>query len=150
MSQVVNPLLQRIKGLRIRNGYAAFCIIVTVSATALGGFLIAGANDSAVAKAAKSGDLATIRKLITAHADVNLADNDGSTALLWAAYASDLEMTKALIAAGAKPDKANQYGVTPLLQASRIGDAAIMDALLKAGADPSLAHPEGETPLMAA
>jgi ankyrin repeat protein len=116
----------------------------------LAGLVFAGANDSTVAKAAKSGDLAAVRKLIIAHADVNLADNDGSTALLWAAYASDLEMTKALIAAGAKPDKANQYGVTPLLQASRTGDAPIMDALLKAGADASLAHPEGETPLMAA
>jgi len=150
MSQVVNPLPQRTKRLRIRNGYSVLWIIVCVSAMALGGLVLAGGNDSAVAKAARSGDLAAVRKLITARADVNLADNDGSTALLWAAYASDLEMTKALIAAGAKPDKANQYGVTPLLQASRTGDAAIMDALLKAGADPSLSHPEGETPLMAA
>ena len=150
MSQVVNPLLQRARQMRLRNGYAVLWIIVSVSAMALGGLVFAGANDSAVAKAAKSGDLAAVRKLITARADVNLADNDGSTALLWAAYASDLEMTKALIAAGAKPDKANQYGVTPLLQASRTGDVAIMDALLKAGADPSMSHPEGETPLMAA
>jgi ankyrin repeat protein len=125
-------------------------IIVAVSAMALGGLVFAGANDSAVAKAAKSGDLAAVRKLITAHADVNLADNDGSTPLLWAAYASDVEMTKTLLAAGAKADKANQYGITPLIQASRTGDAAVMDALLKGGADPSLAHPEGETPLMAA
>jgi len=138
MSHVVNPFLRRI------------WIVVSVAALALGGLVFAGANDSAVAKAAKSGDLAAVRKLITAKADVNVADNDGSTALLWAAYASDMEMTRALIAAGAKPDKANQYGVTPLLQASRTGDAAIMDVLLKAGADPSLAHSEGETPLMAA
>ena len=150
MSHVVNPFLLRMKQLRIRNGYRLLWIIVSVSGLALGGLVFAGANDSAVAKAAKSGDLAGVRKLIAARADVNIADGDGSTALLWAAYASDLEMTKALIAAGAKPDNANQYGVTPLIQASRTGDAAIMDALLKAGANPSLAHPEGETPLMAA
>ena len=114
MSHVVNPFLLRMKQLRIRNGYRLLWILVSVSALAVGGFVFAGANDSAVAKAAKSGDLAAVRKLITARADVNLADNDGSTALLWAAYASDLEMTKTLIAAGAKPDKANQYGVTPL------------------------------------
>jgi ankyrin repeat protein len=125
-------------------------ILVSVSALALGGLVFAGANDSTVARAAKNGDLAAVRKLITAHADVNLADGDGSTALLWAAYGSDLEMTRALLTAGAKPNTANHYGVTPLLQASRTGDAAIMDALLKGGADPSLAHPEGETPLMAA
>jgi ankyrin repeat protein len=150
MSQVVNPLLQRTKRMRMGSGYAVLWIVISVSAMALAGLVFAGVNDNAVAKAAKSGDLAAVRKLITARADVNLADNDGSTALLWAAYASDLEMTKALIAAGARPDRANQYGVTPLLQASRTGDAPIIDVLLKAGADPSLAHPEGETPLMAA
>ena len=150
MSQVVNPFLQKTRRKQIRSGYALLWIIVTVSAMAVGGLVFASANDNAVAKAAKSGDLAAVRKLITARADVNLADNDGSTPLLWAAYASDVEMTKVLVAAGAKPDKANQYGVTPLLQASRTGDAAVMDVLLKAGANPSLAHPEGETPLMAA
>jgi len=142
MSHVVNPFLLRATQLR--------WILFGAFALTLGGLVFAGANDSAVAKAAKSGDLPAVRKLIAARADVNIADSDGSTALLWAAYESDIEMTRVLIAAGAKPDKANRYGVTPLLQASRTGDAATVDALLKAGADPSMAHPEGETPLMAA
>jgi ankyrin repeat protein len=103
-----------------------------------------------VAKAAKAGNLAEVRKLIAARADVNAPESDGSTALLWAAYNSDLDMVKSLIAAGAKVDAANNYGVTPLLQAARTGDAAVVEALLVAGADPKLAHPEGETPLMAA
>jgi uncharacterized protein len=150
MIHVVNPRLLRLKRLHIRNGYALLWILVSVCAMALGGLVFAGANDTVLIRAAKGGDLAAVRKLIAAHADVNVVDSDGSTALLWAAYESDLEMTRALIAAGAKTDEANNYGVTPLLQASRTGDAATMDALLKAGADPSLAHPEGETPLMAA
>src|SRR5438270_359608 len=99
------------------------------------------AGDSPVGKAARAGDLATVRKLISTRADVNLPEGDGSTALLWAAYSSDLEMLRALIAAGAKVDTANHYGVTPLLQASRTGDTAVMEALIKAGANPSLAHP---------
>jgi ankyrin repeat protein len=111
---------------------------------------VRGAGESPVAKAARAGDLATVRKLIAERADVNLPAGDGSTALLWAAYQSDLEMVRALIAAGARFDAANSYGVTPLLQASRTGDTAVIEALLKAGANPSLAHPEGETPLMAA
>jgi ankyrin repeat protein len=150
MSHVLNPFFPRIRRQRIRSGYALIWILVSVSVLAWGGILLAGANDSPVARAAKSGDLAAVRKLIAAKADVNLADGDGSTALLWAAYESDLEMTKALLTAGAKPNTANHYGVTPLLQASRNGDAATIDALLKGGADASLAHPEGETPLMAA
>ncbi len=105
--------------------------------------------DSPVAAAARTGDLPTVRKLITARADVNLPAGDGSTPLLLAAYQSDLEMTRVLLAAGAKVDVPNHYGVTPLLQASRTGGAAIMEVLLKAGANPMLGHPGGETPLMA-
>ena len=108
------------------------------------------AAGSPVAAAAKAGDRAAVRRLITARANVNTPERDGSTALLWAAYNSDLEMTRALIAAGAKVDVANRYGVTPLLQASRTGDTPIVEALLKAGAKATLAHPEGETPLIAA
>lgn len=105
--------------------------------------------DSSLAKAAKAGDVASVRKLIATRADVNAPEGDGSTALLWAAYHSDVEMVRALIAAGAKVDAFNHYGMTPLLQASRAGDTEIIEALLKAGANPSFAHPDGEMPLMA-
>jgi ankyrin repeat protein len=105
---------------------------------------------AAVADAARTDDLPAVRKLIKEHADVNVAANDGSSALLWAAFHSDAEMTKALLAAGAWVDTPNHYGVTPLLQASRNGDVELMRALLDAGADPTRWHPEGETPLMAA
>jgi len=112
--------------------------------------LVRGAGDSAITKAVKSGDVAGLRKLITARADVNDRSGDGSTPLLWAVHRSDIETVQILIAAGAKPDIANNYGVTPLLDASRTGDAEMVEFLLKAGADAKHAHPEGETPLMAA
>jgi ankyrin repeat protein len=109
-----------------------------------------GAGDSALTKAVKAGDLATVRKLISARADVNAVSGDGSTPLLWAAHRSDIEMVQALVAAGAKVDVANNYGITPLLDASRTGDVAMIEVLLKAGADPKRTHPEGETTVMAA
>ncbi len=112
--------------------------------------LAATSTISAVADAARTDDLAEVRRLIKEHADVNGPANDGSSALLWAAFHSDAEMTKALLAAGAWVDTPNHYGVTPLLQASRNGDVEVMRALLDAGADPTRWHPEGETPLMAA
>jgi ankyrin repeat protein len=112
--------------------------------------IVRGAGDSAITKAVKGGDLATVRKLIASNADVNVPSGDGSTPLLWAVHNSDVEMTRALIAAGAKVDVANNYGVTPLLDASRTGDAMMVELLLKAGADPKRTHPEGETALMAA
>ena len=112
--------------------------------------LEAASNTAPVADAAKTDDLLAVGKLIKAHADVNAAANDGSTALLWAAFHSNAEMTKALLRAGAAVDLANHYGVTPLLQASRNGDVEVMRALLDAGAQPTRWHPDGETPLMAA
>jgi ankyrin repeat protein len=115
-----------------------------------GAFLQAAPNLSGVADAARTDDLSEVRKLIKEHGDVNMAANDGSSALLWAAFHSDIEMTKALLAAGAAVDAANHYGVTPLLQASRNGDVEVMRALLDAGAQPTRWHAEGETPLMAA
>jgi ankyrin repeat protein len=124
-------------------GWVVLLLLVTVV-----GVAVQGAGDE-VAAAAKDGDLAEVRRLIAARADVNAPGRDGSTALLWAAYNGNLEMTRALLAAGAKPDIANRYGLTPLLQASRTGDTAIITALLTAGATRT-PHPEGETPLMAA
>ena len=61
-------------------------------------------NDSAVAGAARTADLETVRELIDEGADVNVAQADGTTALLWAAYQSDAEMVRTLIEAGAELD----------------------------------------------
>ena len=112
--------------------------------------LHAASNVTAIIDAARADNLATVRKLIAEHAEVNASASDGSSALLWAAYHSNLEMTKALLAAGAEVDAPNHYGVTPLLQASRNGDVPVIQALLDAGANPTRWHAEGETPLMAA
>src|SRR5262249_45767309 len=125
-------------------------IVLLLSVAVLLVSAIHGAGDSSVTRAVKSGDMAAVRKLISAHADVNELSGDASTPLLWAVHKSDLEMARLLLSAGAKPDVPNNYGVTPLLEASRTGDAEMMDVLLKAGADPKRAHTDGETTLMAA
>ncbi len=131
-------------------GRIARLLVMLLALASLLVAVVRGAGDSAITKAVKGGDLAAVKKLIAARADVNAPGGDGSTPLLWAAHQSDIEMAKTLIAAGAKPDVPNHYGVTPLLDASRTGDVAMMELLLKAGADPKRTHTEGETPLMAA
>jgi uncharacterized protein len=124
--------------------------VVLLSVAILLVAVVRAAGDSSITKAVKAGDLAAVRKLVAARADVNTVSGDGSTPLLWATHRSDAEMVRVLLAAGAKPDVANNYGITPLLDASRTGDVEVMTVLLKAGADPKRTHPEGETPLMAA
>jgi ankyrin repeat protein len=103
-----------------------------------------------VADAAMRQDISTVRQLIARHADVNIPQSDGATALHWAVFHSDREMTDLLLQAGANPKVANREGSTPLWLACINGDAAAIGALLKAGADPNERLPFGRTPLMAA
>src|SRR5687768_18601735 len=91
--------------------------VVLLSVALLFVTIVGAGGDSPVSMAVKAGDLAAVRKLIAARADVNAASSDGSTPLLWAAHRSDVDVAKALIAAGAKVDVPNKYGITPLLEA---------------------------------
>ena len=95
----------------------------------------AGPND--LIEAAKGGDGAAVRTLLQQRADVNAAEPDGTTALLWTVHRDDSDLTKVLIEAGANVDVANELGVTPLSLACSNGSAGIVEALLKGGASPA-------------
>ena len=103
-----------------------------------------------LAAAARTTDLDQARQLITAGADVNLPEPDGTTPLLWAVYNSSPELVQLLLDAGANPDIANRLAISPLLQASRNGDAGLIRALLASGASLSDNHPATEPALLAA
>ena len=115
-------------------------------AIASAGLVFAGKLSDAV----KNGDQAQLRQLLKAHANVNLADPDGTTPLEWAVYNDDLPTVQMLLRAGADPKIANNYGVTPLSLAATNRDAGMTEALLKAGADPNAKLPSGSTMLMVA
>src|ERR1700728_1636016 len=104
-----------------------------------------------IADVAMKGDMDSVLSLAKQHpGDVNAAQPDGSTALLWAAYWSDDAAVDALLAAGADVNAANRSGVTPVSQACINGNAKIVKALLKAGADANSFQQEGQTVLMTA
>src|SRR5512143_383945 len=104
---------------------------------------VAGAEPARVADAARRRDLASVRTLLAAHANPNLARADGATALHWAAHFDDLAMADLLIAAHADVNAANPYGVTALSLAAANGSARMVERLLTAGANPNLAHVSG-------
>jgi len=82
--------------------------------------------------------------------DVNAADPDGSTPLLWATYKVDHEMVRALLKKGAKAKVTNNYGSSPLGEAVKLGDVDLVRMLLDAGADADSPNQDGQTALMLA
>jgi ankyrin repeat protein len=87
---------------------------------------------------------------IRAGADVNKAQGDGTTPLLWAINRSDYEVAEALLAKKANPNTGNAFGALPLLEATRLSDARMVKMLLDAGAKVDSANPDDETALMVA
>ena len=108
-----------------------------------------GASD--VADAVMNKNPQALQLLLTQKADVNAAQSDGTTALLWAVRNDDMTAADQLLRGGANVKAANRDGATAMYLACVNGNAAMVDKLLKAGADVNatfLGH--GETPLMEA
>jgi ankyrin repeat protein len=115
--------------------------------------LILAANaraESALADAIQNGDVRAARELLQSGADVNAAQNDGSTPLLWAVYQVDEELVADLLRREADPSTANSFGASPLSEAARLANLNLVEQLLDAGADPDSANADGQTPLMLA
>jgi ankyrin repeat protein len=141
--EIMNAVDQRNRQNSIRHSVPIVSIAMFVS---VGSWNAATAS---VVTAARDADIDAVRAQLAAGSNVNAAEADGTSALLWAAYQSSTKLVTLLLEAGADPNSANAFGVTPLLQASRYGDVATMRALLGGGADMASAERDGETPLMA-
>src|SRR2546423_10260763 len=84
----------------------------------------AGATDTRLIDAVKSGNLQTVQLLLKNRALVNMPEPDGTTALEWAVRSDDLEIARSLLAAGANANAPNRYSITPLDLAAANGNAA--------------------------
>jgi ankyrin repeat protein len=116
----------------------------TASAAAVGPEVLA---------AVRAGDAPTVRRLIDQRRDVNAAEVDGTTALMWAVRNGDMPVASSLLKAGANVNAANRYGMSALALAVSAGNAAAVELLLKTAADPKLAEstlPDGQTLMMLA
>jgi ankyrin repeat protein len=98
----------------------------------------------------QSGDAKQALEQIKAGADVNHAQPDGSTPLIWAINLMEYDVTEALIAKKADVNAVNAFGAMPLTEAARQGDARVIKMLLDGGAKADSADPDGETALMKA
>jgi len=88
--------------------------------------------------------------MIQRGADVNQAQGDGSTPLLWAVNRQDYDVAQALLAKKANPNAVNYFGAMPLTEAARLNDDRLVKMLLDAGAKVDSVNPDDESALMLA
>lgn len=99
----------------------------------------------------KSGKRDAVLAAITSpEVNVNVAEPDGSTPLMWATYKVDHEMVKALLKRGAKANVVSKYGSSALTEAVKLGDVELTKMLLDAGADANTQNQDKQTALMIA
>ena len=77
--------------------------------------------------------LEIVKLLISANADINVRDIDGSTALMHACMYNNLPVLQVLIDNGAEVEATNDNGLTPLMIASNYGNLLIVKKLLSLG-----------------
>ena len=65
--------------------------------------------------------------LLAQKADVNVAQADGTTALMWAVRQDDAELVERLLRAGAKVSAVNRYDITPLYLACVNANPAMIE-----------------------
>ncbi|WP_419860357.1 ankyrin repeat domain-containing protein [Candidatus Palauibacter sp.] len=135
-----------------RDGRLRIATALKAPAVALLAVFLSGAllTDSPVADAAMTGDLASVRALLSDGADVNAPQGDGMTALHWAARAANTDLARLLLEAGAEVDAATRIGAyTPLHLASEVGGSEVVGLLLEAGAEQTATTADvgGATPL---
>jgi ankyrin repeat protein len=107
---------------------------------------VASDANARLCKAAESGDVTAVQRLIAAGADPNANEGGtGGTPLQWAARGGHLAAAAALLKAGARVNGAHSLGYTPILFASQFGHSAVIDALIAAGGDVHQVRKDGDT-----
>jgi ankyrin repeat protein len=91
--------------------------------------------DSALLRAAESGDADLVAGALRAGADIEARDDHDRTALLLAATHDHVAVAKLLVATGADPDALDDRHDTPWLVTGVTGSVAMLETLLPAGPD---------------
>ena len=94
--------------------------------------------------ASMNNDIAEVKRLLKARADVNACDEDGDTALMWAVFKGHKDVVKVLLEAGADVNASNKNGDTALMWAVFKGHKDVVKVLYEAGANPERLDPEGK------
>lgn len=101
-----------------------------------------------LAVAAEKGDIAAVKKLLIAGADINARGKYRQTALHTAILNQHIKLAGVLIQGGASVEAVDEHGSTALTTAVMAGDLSSTKRLIQAGADVDHRDKSGITPLM--
>ncbi len=105
------------------------------------------AGKTALHEAARTGDMAFLRSLIAANADINAVDETGKTALTDAIQANKTEAVILLLEKGASPVMQDMYGRNAFHEAVEASTIDIITRLRRAGGNAMARDSFGRTPL---
>lgn len=105
------------------------------------------AAKSLLMQASAQGDYQTVQKLIQEGVNVNEADSNGSTALMYAISKRKVEVAKYLIGSGADLKAKDKHGYDALIYAVENRQIEIMKILIDKGADVDSRDMRGNIPL---
>jgi ankyrin repeat protein len=131
----------------IKAASAAFLLAATGSVTVA---LEHTASDSAILRAAETGDVAALKRLLDTGARVDARDANQRTALLLATHTNSVAVARLLIARGADVNAKDAIQDTPFLYAGAEGRIEILKMTLAAGADLTSTNRYGGTALIPA
>ena len=92
-----------------------------------------------------TGNVAIVKLLIEAGAEVNMGDDNGRTSLYVAALGGHIEVVKVLLLAGANVNKKSKEGLTPFYVACWRDHGDVARLLVSEGADIFITDPQGRT-----
>jgi hypothetical protein len=101
-------------------------------------------------KAARAGNVTTLRARLRDGMKPDVTDQDGRTPLMDAVKAGQVDAVQVLLEAGANPNAASSSGRTSLIEAAESGSTDTAQLLIDAGADLNLSQPRFGNALEAA
>jgi ankyrin repeat protein len=104
-------------------------------------------TDSAMIKAARTGDVNTLKSLRVEGQNINECDSAGTTALMHVIHKKNIEAAKYLIESGADLKAKDKYGYDALTYAVENRQIEIMKLLIDKGADVDSRDIQGNIPL---
>ncbi len=110
--------------------------LALLAAVLIGAVFCAAGCTTSSSRAAMHGDLDALRNLISAGADLDVADGNGETPLMKTALLGKTEAARMLLDAGANPNRGTMFG-TPLSYAVNFKRAELAALLLARGATPT-------------